>query len=124
MVKISIVIPTFHRRILLKKCLSRLCHQDMDPSLYEMIIADDENSLETKTLVLRMKAENPRHQFVYSQVGPQHGPASARNCGWRKAKGGIIAFTDDDCLPQRDWLSKALAAFDKRVDAVWGKVIV
>jgi glycosyltransferase involved in cell wall biosynthesis len=126
MVKVSVVIPTFNRRKLLKKCLSRLVRQDMDPSEFEIIIADDENSLETKTLVLRMKAENPDHNFVYTRVEPAHGPASARNAGWRRAQGELIAFTDDDCLPNPDWLSQGAAvfAFDEHVDAVWGKVIV
>jgi len=45
MVKISVVIPTFNRRKLLKKCLTQLCRQDLGPSLFEIIIADDENSL-------------------------------------------------------------------------------
>jgi GT2 family glycosyltransferase len=33
------------------------------------------------------------------------GPAAARNRGARKARGEILAFTDDDCLPRPDWLS-------------------
>ncbi len=124
MVKVSVVIPTYNRRLLLKKCLMRLCRQDLDPSEYEIIIADDENSLETKTMLMRMQAENPNHRFVYTRVEPSHGPASARNAGWRKARGEIIAFTDDDCLPNPDWLSQGLAAFSEHVDAIWGKVIV
>ena len=89
-----------------------------------MIVADDENNLATKTLIVRMKAENPQHNFVYTRVEPLHGPASARNAGWRRAKGELIAFTDDDCLPNPDWLSCGLAAIDTHVDAAWGKVIV
>jgi glycosyltransferase involved in cell wall biosynthesis len=124
MVKVSVVIPTYNRRRLLKQCLLRLCRQDLDPSEYEMIVADDENSLETKTMLLRLKAENPEHNFVYTRVEPGHGPASARNAGWRRARGQIIAFTDDDCLPNPDWLSKGIEYFEKHVDAIWGKVVV
>jgi glycosyltransferase involved in cell wall biosynthesis len=28
---------------------------------------------------------------------PAVGLANARNCGWRMARGDIVAFTDDDC---------------------------
>lgn len=32
------------------------------------------------------------------------GPAAARNAGVQRARGDFIAFTDDDCLPERGWL--------------------
>ncbi len=59
MIKISIVIPTFRRRDLLEKCLTSLCFQDFDPALYEMIVADDDNNLETKGVVLRFQKNSP-----------------------------------------------------------------
>jgi glycosyltransferase involved in cell wall biosynthesis len=124
MVKVSVVIPTYNRRKLLKKCLLKLCAQDLAASEYEIVVADDENSLDTKTLLLRLQAEHPGHNFVYANVESSHGPASARNAGWRKAKGDVIAFTDDDCLPSPDWLSKGLAYLNDHIDAIWGKVIV
>ena len=33
------------------------------------------------------------------------GSYAARNAGWRASRGEIVAFTDDDCLPQPGWLS-------------------
>jgi len=39
------------------------------------------------------------------------GPASARNRGARDATGSIILFTDDDCVPQPDWMEQMLAGF-------------
>ena len=38
------------------------------------------------------------------------GPAIARQAGWQAAKGRLIAFTDDDCRPEPEWLERALAA--------------
>jgi glycosyltransferase involved in cell wall biosynthesis len=62
--------------------------------------------------------------LVYiANYGP-HGPAAARNLGWQNANGQIIAFTDDDCLPEPDWLSNGVAAFIDGVSAVSGRVIV
>jgi glycosyltransferase involved in cell wall biosynthesis len=49
-------------------------------------------------------------------------PAAARNVGWRAARGEIIAFTDDDCLPDPGWLRAGLAAFTDEVVAAWGAV--
>ncbi len=52
-----------------------------------------------------------------------HGPSIARNLGWRAADGQIIAFTDDDCLPQPDWIKQGVLALDG-MDGVSGQVIV
>ncbi|MFD1562997.1 glycosyltransferase [Haloarchaeobius amylolyticus] len=42
----------------------------------------------------------------------------ARNEGIRAARGEIIALTDDDCRPPRDWLSKIVTAFDRDPELV------
>jgi glycosyltransferase involved in cell wall biosynthesis len=53
------------------------------------------------------------------------GPAAARNRGWRAAEGAIIAFTDDDTVPDRDWLRQGEAALAARgAQAAWGRVHV
>jgi GT2 family glycosyltransferase len=33
-----------------------------------------------------------------------------RNAGWRAARSDLIAFTDDDCRPEPDWLARLLEA--------------
>ena len=59
----------------------------------------------------------------YIGVTGHHGPAAARNAGWKTAHGKIIAFTDDDCLPQPEWLQEGLAVLDlQNADAAWGKL--
>jgi cellulose synthase/poly-beta-1,6-N-acetylglucosamine synthase-like glycosyltransferase len=40
------------------------------------------------------------------------GPAAARNRGAAEARGAIILFTDDDCVPTQDWLNAMLAPFE------------
>lgn len=49
------------------------------------------------------------------------GPAAARNHGARAARGSIILFTDDDCVPTSRWVEAMLAPFqDSEVVAVKG----
>lgn len=48
------------------------------------------------------------------------GAATARNTGALAASGSVIAFTDDDCLPDKQWLSELLAALPQDGDACVG----
>ncbi|HVL74913.1 MAG TPA: glycosyltransferase, partial [Noviherbaspirillum sp.] len=66
--------------------------------------------------------EGPDITYIPS-MGP-HGPAAARNHGWRAARGEIVAFTDDDTIARADWLRNGLRAFRDDVHAVWGRIVM
>jgi GT2 family glycosyltransferase len=119
----SVVVPTYRRPETLNRCLSALVAQDFGVCDYEIIVADDAMSEETKRHVEEWSAlEHPSVRYV--PVTRARGPAAARNAGWRAAAGEIIAFTDDDCVPDLRWLSTGFAAFDPKTVAVAGRVIV
>lgn len=109
-IAVSVVVPTYRRHDLLEKCLQALVAQDLDPAGYEVIIADDDASPQTEQLVAQW-ANRSRVAIRYVPVTATQGPAGARNAGWCAARGDIIAFTDDDCLPDPSWLRAGLAAF-------------
>jgi glycosyltransferase involved in cell wall biosynthesis len=44
------------------------------------------------------------------------GPATAREEGWRAARGDLVAFTDDDCIPDPGWLAAGERAWAGRDD--------
>src|SRR5438552_15295194 len=96
--RLSVVVPTYKRPDLLARCLAALDVQQLDPPEYEIIVADDAADDATRLRVERL-AEQSRAALVYVPVVGSHGPAAARNAGWRRARGTIIAFTDDDCVP-------------------------
>ncbi|MBX5494312.1 MAG: glycosyltransferase [Bryobacteraceae bacterium] len=121
--RVSVVVPTHHRNALLQRCLSALLSQDLNPNCYEILVIDDGRSTETEYLVT-LCALNTPIQVRYLRPGNTRGPAAARNAGWRAAEGEIIAFTDDDCVPNSDWLKHGLSAFVPGVDAVFGRVVV
>jgi cellulose synthase/poly-beta-1,6-N-acetylglucosamine synthase-like glycosyltransferase len=66
--------------------------------------------------------QQPR--ILYRATSGRCGPAAARNLGWKMASGEIIAFTDDDCIPEPDWLSNGLSAFVDGVAGVSGRTVV
>jgi GT2 family glycosyltransferase len=120
---VSIVVPTYRRPDLLSRCLAALCRQEFAQGEYEIIVADDAADEATKRLVESLT--DGRQRIHYVAVAGRHGPAAARNVGWQKALGDIIAFTDDDCIPDSAWLARGIAPFaDSSVIAVTGQTIV
>jgi GT2 family glycosyltransferase len=117
MIRVSVVVPTYRRPDLLARCLAALAAQDLDRASYEVIVADDAASEGTRRQV-------EAAGFHYVPVTGRHGPASARNAGWRAAQAELIAFTDDDTIPDPGWLRAGLAASADDVAAVSGRVII
>jgi GT2 family glycosyltransferase len=52
------------------------------------------------------------------------GPATARNLGARHAHGDLVAFTDDDCLPTRQWATLLVGALEREPGALVGGRVV
>jgi GT2 family glycosyltransferase len=123
-IEVSVVVPTRGRLDLLDRSLDALTRQDYPASAYEVIVVDDEPSRNTLQLLAGWRARTldrgPR--LVYVANDGAHGPAAARNRGWRNARAPIIAFTDDDTVPATGWLTHAMAAFDADTDVLCGRV--
>lgn len=97
---ISVIIPTYHRLGDLEKCLSCLAPdtQTLAAEHYEVIVSDDGRNPSAEDLI---KSKFPWAQWA---AGPQNGPAENRNNGASLARGSLLVFTDDDCLPSANWL--------------------
>jgi glycosyltransferase involved in cell wall biosynthesis len=124
---ISVVIPTYRRPAMLLRCLNALFEQDfrrMGGTVgFEIIAVDDGNDPETQARV--MQVVPPRHVSIrYLGQPVRSGPAAARNRGWQAARADFIAFTDDDCIPDRDWLQQGLLALQGGAQVVTGQMRV
>lgn len=123
---ISIVIPTYQRPILLKRCLDLLVMQTFPTCRYEIIVVSDGRDSTTKNMIesnYKDSNNNPLIKFI--ELQSKKGPAAARNEGWKSATGQLIVFTDDDCVPCIYWLQALWAAFP--YEQFWagsGKIIV
>lgn len=120
---VSVVVPTCGRPFLLQRCLEALAVQTLAPRRYEIVVADDGRECSAEQVVQYMRARGgPVVRYV--AVTGQHGPAAARNQGWRAGRGRLIAFTDDDTIPDRRWLEWGSSAFGGDVAGVWGRIVV
>lgn len=125
-IRASVIVPTYRRPQLLARCLGALLAQDFAPSTYEILVADDAACEETRHQVecLAARAQLCGTNVRYVPVTGRHGPAAARNAGWHAARAPILAFTDDDCIPDRGWLSAGVAALSEGVVGAAGRLVV
>lgn len=93
MPKLSVIIPTFKRPILLQKAVKSVQEQDFKD--LEIIISDDNSNDETVELVKKMQEEDSRIKYVLNTKYKQ-GPNGNKNNGLDHANGEFVSFLDDD----------------------------
>ncbi len=95
---ISVIICTREGRERIGKCLTAV--RNMTGVEYETIVVDDGSKDATADFV--------ENNFPWVKILrlPPSGLSNARNAGAAIACGEILAFTDDDCEPDHEWLSR------------------
>ena len=102
---VSVIVPTFNRPRQLQACLDALAEQDYPRDRFEVIVVNDGG-----VPPFDPEALDDRRGNVRLLTQPHRGPAGARNLGASQATGALLAFTDDDCRPARDWLRTLVLA--------------
>ena len=98
---VSVIIPVYNDLKRLEKCLKSLEKQTYFRNLYEVIIVDNNSEEDVENFVKEFS-------FVCHTCENMPGSYAARNKGISVAKGEVLAFTDSDCIPATDWLTKGV----------------
>jgi len=113
----SVIVPVYRDWERLAVCLDALEDQTLSADRFEVIIAN--NDPEGHCPLERL----PKN--VRSVHQPKPGSYAARNAAVATASGRHLAFTDSDCVPERDWLENGLAALEANPGArVTGAITV
>lgn len=98
----------------LDELVAALRAQSLGLARFEVVIADDGSrpaiEIGSERGWLRVDRAEPTNSYA------------ARNRGARLARGRAFAFLDADCVPERDWLERGLAALDDGAAVVAGEV--
>src|SRR3954469_3433290 len=88
----------------------------------QLIFVDNGSTDETAAV---LAAASRRLPFPVERLyEPRRGLARARNFALKHARGEVIAWTDDDCVPAEDWVERLLGHFDAdpSLDFLTGRV--
>lgn len=116
MIMVSIIIPTFNRPARLATCLDALARLRFPKQQFEVVVVDDGGSTELEPLIAPL-----RDSLSIRLVKQENtGPAGARNQGAAHAAGVFLAFTDDDCAPDEDWLAALVRRLEQHPSRMYG----
>jgi GT2 family glycosyltransferase len=107
---VSVVVASHERPLRLRWLLNALEEQTLAPERWELIVVHDSAGTATEDVLAEYSLASTvsiRHTRLDAHTGL---PGRQRNVGWRSARAPLVAFTDDDCRPAREWLERLLDA--------------
>lgn len=109
---ISIVIPTKNNSDTIERCLNSIKNLDYPEDELEIIIVDGHSNDRTVEIAKKYGCK-----LIFENKGII---SYARDIGVKHASGEFIAFTDADCVVDRNWIKELIKHFSDRVAAVGG----
>ena len=111
----AVVIATRSRPALLDRCISAVIQQSVSPTV--VVVVDNSDGDDATRAVAG-------HHGAHYVVEPRRGVSRARNTGAHVCRTDVVAYLDDDAVPDPEWLSALLGEFrDPHVAAVTGRIL-
>jgi glycosyltransferase involved in cell wall biosynthesis len=117
--KASIIIPTYNRRVILRKALLALAKNTIPLQEFEVVVVDDGSTDGTGDMIDTLEVP---YNLVYERQ-ERRGPASARNRAIRLAQGEIMIFIDSDIIVVPDFVGAHLEAHNRSGVVAVGLVV-
>ncbi|WP_251150474.1 glycosyltransferase [Cellulosimicrobium sp. Marseille-Q4280] len=115
--RVTVIIPVYNDVERLRLCLDAIAEQDYPADRFDVVVVDNASTTDLRPAL----PDDDRFVMVGET---RRGSYAARNAGLEVATGEVLAFTDADCRPWRDWLSTAVATLRglDAPDAVGGQI--
>lgn len=113
----SIIVCTYNREEYLKKCIASLL--EIDYPVFDIIIVNDGSTDGTKFFLDTIN--NNKITIIHHEHN--QGLSIARNSGIKRTAHDFIAFTDDDCIVDKNWLKELSEGFsNNEIGLVIGQI--
>jgi len=113
---VSVIVAVYNAQDTIRDCIESLLHLDYPGPQHELIVVDNGSRDATRSI---LETYGAKLTILHE---PTRGPAAARNTGLRGAGGALIAFTDADCVVDRQWLHRLVTPLrDPTVGVVGGR---
>ena len=116
--KVSVIVPAYNAAETIRACIDSLLELNYPKAELELVVVNNASSDATASILqeygdrIRVLEESKR------------GPAAARNRGIRDASGEVVAFTDADCIVDKEWLRSLIRSLtESRVGIVGGTIL-
>ena len=119
-ISISVAISTLDRPEGLRRCLDALLAGSVLPD--EIVVVDQGDDSATEAVLLALAPTAPT--VVHVRHG-RRGLSASRNAAFEAASCDVVAVTDDDCVPDANWIAELKRAFGETnaPDAMCGRVL-
>lgn len=102
---VSVVVPVLNGERVIRECLVSLLRTEYPPKRREILVVDNGSTDRTPTLIKGLPI-----RYVWEG---RRGIPHARNRGIEASQGGIVAFTDADCIVSAGWLRELVRGFEE-----------
>lgn len=122
--KATIAVCTYNRAKLLALCIESLSKINFASQDFEVMVVDNSSTDNTKEVCAKAKDLYPQLNFKYV-VETQQGVGFTRTRCAVEAEGEIVAYIDDDCLAEENWLQYIVEFYEQHPEAMstGGKII-
>ncbi|MEI6857766.1 glycosyltransferase [Psychrilyobacter sp.] len=111
---ISVIVPVYNGEQFLPEFLKSILFQKVNFNSFEIILIDNNSNDKTKELINKFKKDNSNIDCKYLFYDGKASSYASRNVGLTNSKGDILAFTDVDCILEKDWLKNIQSKFNEK----------
>src|SRR3989338_2413064 len=120
---ISVAIPVYNGESSIKNTLESVLAQNYPHDRYEVVVVNNNSSDRTQQIVEELIRHNGSRIRLFLEK--KQGISYTRNNSIRNSTGDIVAFIDDDCYADKNWLKEIAWTFiEFDADAVQGKIVL
>lgn len=100
----SVIIPTYKRPNDLESCLNSIHEQEFAGDRFEVVVIDNDNKGSAGDIVKKLSFNKCKIRY---EKRNSNNVSESRNLGAKLADGLWLAFLDDDCIADSNWLLHA-----------------